>query len=87
MPNIKSAGKRAKQALVRNARNVSEKSMIATLRRKFAATLEKADKAECAKAFGALSSVVDRAVKKGILKQGTASRIKSRANAKLAALA
>lgn len=86
MPNIKSAEKRARQSLVKKARNASEKSKIATLRKKFAASLEKGDKAESAKAFGAISSAVDRAAKKGIIKKGTASRIKSRSSANLAAV-
>lgn len=87
MPNIKSAGKRAKQALVRRARNRSTKSVIATARRVFIEAVESKDKAKALKAFGEFCSDLDKSVQRRIIKKNTADRRKSRASAMLAKMA
>jgi len=87
MPNIKSAGKRAKQALVRRARNRSTKSVIATARRVFVEGVESKDKAKALKGFSSFCSVLDKSVKRRIIKKSTADRRKSRASAMLAKMA
>lgn len=87
MPNIKQAGKRAKQALVRRARNRSTKSEIATAQRVFLAAVESKDKAKAMKEFSAFCSLLDKSAKRGIIKKNNADRSKSRASARLAKLA
>ena len=84
MPNIKQAGKRAKQALVRRVRNRSTKSEIATGRRVYVAAIESKDKVKALKEFSAFCSILDKSSKRGIIKKSTADRRKSRAAAMLA---
>jgi small subunit ribosomal protein S20 len=79
MPNIKSAGKRAKQAVERRLRNRGTKSAIATARRVFVTAVEAKDKSNALKTFQAFCSVLDNSCKRGIIKKNTADRRKSRA--------
>jgi small subunit ribosomal protein S20 len=81
MPNIKQAGKRAKQALVRRVRNRSTKSEIATSRRVFVDAVESKDKSKAMKEFSAFCSILDKSAKRGIIKPNTADRRKARAAA------
>ena len=87
MPNIKQAGKRAKQAVGRRLRNRSTKSEIASARRVFVEGVESKDKAAALKEFSAFCSMLDKSVKRGIVKKNTADRRKSRASAMLAKMA
>lgn len=87
MPNIKQAGKRAKQALVRRMRNRSTRSEIATSRRLFVEAVDSKDKAKAMKAFSAFCSMLDKSAKRGIIKQNAADRRKARASAMLKKLA
>ena len=87
MPNIKQAGKRARQALVRRVRNRSTKSEIATARRVFVDGIESKDKAKALKEFRAFCSILDKSVKRGIVKKNAADRRKARASAALAKMA
>ena len=87
MPNIKQAGKRAKQALVRRQRNRSTKSEIATARRVFIAAVESKDKAKAMKEFSAFCSILDKSAKRGIIKKNNADRRKARGAAMLAKMA
>ncbi|MEI8122048.1 MAG: 30S ribosomal protein S20 [bacterium] len=87
MPNIKQAGKRARQALVRRVRNRSTKSEIATARRVFVDGIESKDKAKALKEFSAFCSILDKSVKRGIVKKNAADRRKARASAALAKMA
>ena len=84
IPNIKSAGKRAQQALVRNLKNRSGKSMIATKRRLLVAAIESKDKDKAMACFRAFCSLLDKSAKRGIIKSNAADRSKSRAAAMLA---
>jgi len=87
MPNIKQAGKRAKQALVRRVRNRSTKSEVATSRRVFVEAIASKDKSKALKEFSAFCSILDKSVKRGIVKKNAADRRKARASAALAKLA
>ena len=77
MPNIKSAKKRVKVAVVKTMRNKAYKSALKTSIKRadisIAAGTE--DKAE---ALAAAVKTIDRAVSKGILQRNTAARRKSR---------
>lgn len=87
MPNIKQAGKRAKQALVRRACNRSTRSEIATQRRRFVSAVESKDKSLAMKEFNAFCSILDKSAKRGIVKKNAADRRKGRASAMLKKLA
>ena len=84
MPNIKSAGKRAKQAIGRRSKNRSEKSVIATKRRLFVTALETKDKDKAMAGFKAFCSTLDKSAKRGVIKKNAADRSKARASALLA---
>ena len=86
MPNIKSAAKRIRQSEKRNARNKSVKSGIHTQKVKFLDAIAAGDKTLSEEMFKKLCSAMDKGVKHGIIKANTASRNKSRASKKLAAL-
>ena len=84
MPNIKSAAKRAGQAEVRRLRNRMTKSAIATAKRVFQAAVESKDKSKAMEKFRALCSILDKSVKRGIIKKNTADRGKARSSAMIA---
>lgn len=84
MPNIKSAAKRAGQAEVRRLRNRSTKSAIATAKRIFLGAVESKDRGQAMDKFKALCSILDKSVKRGIIKKNTADRGKSRSSAMIA---
>lgn len=84
MPNIKSAGKRAKQAEVRRLANRSAKSLVATKRRIFMEAIESKDKDKIMLAFRAFGSILDKTAKRGILTKNSADRRKARASAMIA---
>ena len=86
MANIKSSAKRARQATVRTVRNRSTLSAIKTLSKKSASALASKDKAAAAAQVRALSSELDRAVKRGTIHRNSANRRKSSLARKLAAL-
>jgi ribosomal protein S20 len=86
MANIKSAEKRAHQAVERNRRNRSVKSRILTASKAFLAAAEEGDKAKAQQLFSRFASLLDKSAKKGIIKANNASRHKSRASARLAAM-
>jgi small subunit ribosomal protein S20 len=86
MPNIKSAAKRDKTSLGRAVRNKGVKTNVATLRKRFLDAISQGDKDLSDKTYREYVSGVDKALKKGVIKAGTANRRKSRAQAKLIAL-
>lgn len=79
MPNIKSAMKRVRTSAILRVRNRKEKTGLLTQRRVFMAAIEAKDKGKAMSAFQTFASMLDKAVKKGILKKNTADRKKSRA--------
>lgn len=86
MPITKSAAKRMHQSAVRRARNRSHKHEIRTRQASLYKLTADASAADRQQAFRLYSSALDRAAKKGIIHRNTASRLKSRAAARLASL-
>jgi small subunit ribosomal protein S20 len=77
MPIIKSAIKRAKQALTRRSRNLQVKRAVKQDITALHTALQSGDTAEVQAKLAAAYSEVDRAVKKGTLHKNTAARRKS----------
>lgn len=86
MPNIKSAFKRMKQSRSRREHNRAVKSHTKTSRRRLLDAIGAGDKEGSADRLKKYYSLLDKAVKQGILKANTASRYKSRAAKKVVAL-
>jgi len=84
--NIKSAKKRAKQTLVRNARNTSHRSMLRTLVKKVVKALETKDVASAEAAYASAVPVLDRYSSRGLIHKNKAARHKSRLSAHIKAL-
>ena len=78
MPNHKSAEKRVRQTIKRNAVNTSNKSQLRTQIKKLRAALAAGDKAQSQELLTPTISTIDKAVNKGILHKNTAARYKSR---------
>ena len=88
MANIKSAEKRARQAVQRRTANRAVMSTIGTVRRKAMETVFKgADTAAVAKVVAEYASTLDKAAKRGIIKRNTADRRKARLAQRVAAAA
>jgi len=84
MPIIKSAIKRAKQALVRRSRNLQVKRAVKQDTQALQAAITAGDAAAMTEQLSAAYSEIDRAVKKGALHKNTAARRKSRLSAQVA---
>ena len=78
MPNHKSAEKRVRQTIKRNAVNTSNKSRLRTQIKKLRTALAAGDKAQSTELLTPTISIIDKAVNKGILHKNTAARYKSR---------
>jgi small subunit ribosomal protein S20 len=78
MPNHKSAEKRVRQNVKRNAINKSNQSRLRTQIKKLRAALAAGDKAQSSELLTPTISSIDKAVNKGILHRNTAARYKSR---------
>lgn len=78
MANIASARKRARQAVIRNAQNSSQRSTLRTAIKNVRKAIGAGDKAAAAQVFQQAQSVIDRISDKRILHKNTASRYKSR---------
>jgi len=78
MPNIKSAIKRVKTANKAHLRNISTKSAIKSNIKKLLTALAEKTEKDIEKYFKETVSSLDKAVNKGIITKGTASRKKSR---------
>jgi len=74
MPQHKSCEKRLRQDEKRNARNRAERSSLRTSVRKY----REMDAALRGGEFASLQSLLDKAVKKGIISRNRAARLKSR---------
>jgi small subunit ribosomal protein S20 len=80
LANIKSAKKRARQAVKRNARNASSRSMLRS-------AIKKVVNAIAAKAaYKSAEPVMDRYASRGLIHKNKASRHKSRLTAHIKAL-
>ena len=87
MANIKSAKKRAKQAVVRNARNAGQRSMLRTAVKKVLKALEANDAAGANAAFAVAQPILDRFSARGLIHKNKAARHKSRLTAHIRSLA
>jgi len=86
MANHFSALKRARQTEKRTAHNRLNKSRFRTALRKFRQALDSKDSAQAKTLFQETVSMIDRAVKKGVIHKNTAGRHKSRLSHRLAAV-
>ena len=86
MANIKSAEKRARQAVKRRAHNITLRSKMRTAIKKARSALAAGEKAGAQAAVKAATPVIDSMVNKGIIHRNTAARHKSRLSALLKAL-
>lgn len=87
MANIASARKRARQAVIRNAHNSSQRSALRTAIKAVRKAISKGDKAAATQVMQASQSIIDRISDKKIIHKNTASRYKSRLAAALKAMA
>jgi small subunit ribosomal protein S20 len=86
MANHVSALKRARQTTKKTAVNRSNKTHFRTTLRALREALQKGDSQAAAKEFRSAVSVIDKSVQKGVLHANTASRYKSRLNARVKAV-
>ncbi len=86
MANIKSAEKRARQAVKRRAHNMTLRSKMRTAVKKVRAAAATGEKTAALDAFKSAVPVIDSMVNKGIVHRNTASRHKSRLSALVKAL-
>ena len=86
MANIKSAKKRAKQTVVRNARNVAQRSQLRTAVKKVLKALDANDAAGANEAFTAAQPLLDRFAARGLIHKNKAARHKARLSARIKAL-
>ena len=84
MANHFSALKRARQTEKRTTQNRENKSRFRTALRKFRTALQSGNAEQAKSLFGDTTSMIDKAVKKGIIHKNTAARYKSRLSARLA---
>jgi small subunit ribosomal protein S20 len=87
MANHVSSLKRSKQTLAKTAVNRSNKSKLRGTLRLMREALVKGDVKAAAEQYRTTASVLDKSVQKGVLHDNTASRYKSRLNARVKALA
>lgn len=86
MANIKSAKKRARQAVNRNARNSSARSMLRTSIKKVVNAIAAKDKAAAEAAYKVAEPIMDRYASRGLVHKNKAARHKSRLSAHIKAL-
>jgi len=83
---LKSTEKRVKTSEKSREANKAVKSRITTIFNKLQVAISEGNKAETKEIFRLYSSILDKAVKKGVIKKNAANRRKSRVSAKLAIL-
>ncbi|GGZ80328.1 30S ribosomal protein S20 [Ignatzschineria indica] len=87
MANTAQARKRVRQAEKHNAANASYRSMTRTYVKKTINAIKANNREEAVKAFGKAQSALDRSVKRGLIHKNKVSRLLSRLNAQIKALA
>jgi small subunit ribosomal protein S20 len=87
LANIASAKKRARQALVRRARNASQRSFFRGQLKKVVVAIQQGNKELAIKAYKEAMPIIDSMVNKGHLHKNKAARHKSRLNSRILALA
>jgi len=85
MANHQSALKKAKQDIVRRARNRSGKSKLRSALKNFRLQLKENDKGAVTE-LPALISLIDKSAKKGFIHQNAADRLKSRLSSQAIAI-
>jgi small subunit ribosomal protein S20 len=86
MANHFSALKRARQTTKRTTQNRANTSQLRTALRKFRQGVQTGKAANAKAAFAETVSMIDKAVKKGVIHKNTGARYKSRLSARLAAV-
>jgi small subunit ribosomal protein S20 len=86
MANHVSSLKRARQTATKTAINRSNKSKLRGTLRLLRESIASGDKKALAEAYRSTVSVLDKSVQKGVLHKNTASRYKSRLNARVKAV-
>ena len=86
MANIKSAKKRAKQTVVRTARNSAQRSQLRTAVKKVLKALESNDATGAQEAFNVAQPILDRFSSRGLIHKNKAARHKSRLTARIKAI-
>jgi small subunit ribosomal protein S20 len=86
MANIKSAKKRARQALKRREHNIELRSRFRTAMKKVLKATQGNDKTAAQQLFKAAVPEIDSMVTKGIIKRNRAAQYKSRLNARVKAM-
>jgi small subunit ribosomal protein S20 len=86
MANHFSALKRARQTETRTARNRANTSRLRGALRELREAMAKGDKTAAEVVFRQTVSALDKAIQKGVIHENTASRYKSRLNARVDAL-
>ncbi|MBV7434838.1 30S ribosomal protein S20 [Cardiobacteriaceae bacterium TAE3-ERU3] len=87
MANSVQAKKRVKQAEKAHARNASQRSSMRSAVKKVLRSINENDKDAAQKNYTYACSLLDRAAGKGLIHKNKASRLKSRINAKVKAMA
>jgi len=87
MANHVSSLKRSKQTIAKTAINRSNRTKLRGSLRLMREALVKGDAKVAAEQYRATVSILDKSVQKGVLHDNTASRYKSRLNARLKAVA
>ena len=85
MANHVSSLKRARQTVVKTSNNRSNKSKLRGTLRAMREAIASGNTADLMKAYSGTASILDKSVQKGILHKNTASRYKSRLNARVKA--
>ena len=86
MANIKSAKKRARQAVKRRAHNMALRSRFRTYLKSVNAAIETGDKSAAQEALKTAQPVIDSMVTKGIIHKNKASRHKGRLTKRIQAM-
>jgi small subunit ribosomal protein S20 len=87
MANHVSSLKRARQTETKTAANRANKTKLRTSLRALREAIVAGDKNSIAGSYSETVSILDKSVQKGVLHKNTASRYKSRLNARVKALA
>ena len=87
MANHVSSLKRARQTIIKTAVNRANRSKLRGSLRSLREAILKADHQEAMTQYRATASILDKSVQKGVLHKNTASRYKSRLNARVKAIA
>ncbi len=87
MANHISSLKRARQTVAKTANNRANKSKLRGTLRTLREAIAKGDTAGLLQVYSTTASLLDKSVQKGVLHKNTASRYKSRLNARVKAVA